>query len=109
MNHSCDPTVEIEVHTPDAEGNYPDGVGGEVRVARDRDLQVGDHLTFFYPSTEWASPKPFRCLCGSERRKCIGMQRGSRFLSAEVLERYFVNKHIRDLMVERDQTRGGEQ
>lgn len=106
MNHSCDPTVEIEVRTPDADGNYPDGIGGEVRVARDRDLQVGDHLTFFYPSTEWAGSRPFQCLCGSERKKCIGIHRGSSVLSKEVLNQYFINKHIHDLMAERDQMKG---
>ena len=71
---------------------------------RDRELQVGDHLTYFYPSTEWASPRPFECLCGARdtRRKCIGVQRGSKYLSKEVLDRYFVNDHVGELVADRD-------
>jgi hypothetical protein len=103
MNHSCAPTVELEVYPPDAQGRYPNGVAGEVRVARDRDLQVGDDLTWFYPSTEWASPRPFQCLCGTEGERCIGFQRGSKYLGREQLDRYFINKHVDDLAAERDQ------
>ena len=103
MNHSCAPTVELEVYPPDAHGRYPDGVAGEVRVARDRDLQVGDEMTWFYPSTEWASPRPFQCRCGAEGRECIGFQRGSKYLSRERLDKHFVNKHVDDLVAERDQ------
>jgi hypothetical protein len=102
MNHSCAPTVELEVYSPDGQGRYPGGVAGEVRVVRDRDLQVGDELTWFYPSTEWASPRPFQCLCGAGEGMCIGMQKGSKYLSREVLDRYFVNKHVGELMEERD-------
>lgn len=43
MNHSCAPSVEV------------DTAKMEVRVSRHRDLKVGDHLTFFYPSSEWDS------------------------------------------------------
>lgn len=59
---SCSPTAEIEVHEPDAQGNYPGGSSGEVRVVGDRDLQVGDQVTWFYPCTEWESPRPCTCL-----------------------------------------------
>lgn len=78
MNHSCAPTVEIEVRTSNPQDGYPDGISGEVRVAHNRDLEVGDELTFFYPSTEWASASPFKCLCGAGEGRCIGMQRGIR-------------------------------
>lgn len=83
MNHSCSPTVEIKVYEPDAEGQCPNGLAGEVRVVNDRNLQAGDDVTWFYPSTEWESPRPFTCLCGAdeggESKKCIGVQRGSKF------------------------------
>ena len=106
-NHSCSPTVEIQVYEPDAQGNYPGGVSGEVRVVGDHDLQVGDDVTWFYPSTEWESPRPFKCLCGTEERgegkRCIGTQRGSKFLDQGVLQNYFMNKHVVELVAERDQ------
>lgn len=91
MNHSCKPTVEIEVHEPDVHGNYPNGTAGEVRVVSGRDLQVGDDMTWFYPCTEWESPRPFACLCGAAdgsengSKTCIGTQKGSKFLGQEVL------------------------
>ncbi len=103
INHSCAPTVEIVTRALNPEdGGDPKGVAGDVRVARDRDLEVGDPWTFFYPSTEWASPRPFECLCGEDGGKCISMQRGSKYLSKEVLDRYFINDHIHHLVAERD-------
>ena len=94
------------MYEPDAQGNYPEGLSGEVRVVGERDLQVGDEVTWFYPCTEWESPRPFRCLCGTEKRgegkRCIGMQRGSKFLGQQVLQNYFVNKHVGELVAERD-------
>ncbi|KAL9594337.1 MAG: hypothetical protein Q9219_007087 [cf. Caloplaca sp. 3 TL-2023] len=81
INHSCAPTVEIEVFEPDPQDEYQDERSGEIRVARDRDLQIGDEATYFYPSTEWESPRPFECLCRAdemgEDNKCIGIQRGN--------------------------------
>ena len=90
------------MHAPDSEGCYANGIAGEVRVARDRDLEVGDELTFFYPSTEWGCARPFDCVCGAGEDWCIGVHRGAEGLSKEVMERYFVNKHIRVLVAERD-------
>ena len=106
MNHSCAPTVELVLYAPDADGEYQNGIGGEVRVARDRDLAVGDELTFFYPSTEWDCVSPFRYLCGlsssskEEGKRCIRTQRGSKYLSDEVLGRYLFNKHIHSFLAE---------
>lgn len=102
MNHSCAPTVEIEVFPPDAKGVYIDGRAGEVRVVKGRDLQKGEELTFFYPSTEYISPRPFKCLCAAEKGICIGVQKGACFVDAQVLENHFVNKHIYQLLGERD-------
>ena len=74
----------------------------------DRDLQVGDEVKWFYPCSEWESPRPFTCLCGTERsgegKGCIGLQRGSKYLSREVLQKYFVNKHVADMVAGRDGT-----
>ena len=69
-------------------------------MARDRGLQKGDELFWFYPSAEWASPRPFQCICGQE--ECIRWQRGSQALSERVLNNYFVNEHVKELVRERD-------
>lgn len=81
LNHSCRPSVVVDT---DARA---------VRAARD--LGAGDELTFFYPSTEWDMSRPFACLCGAP--DCLGTIAGARYLPAETLSRYSVNRHIREL------------
>lgn len=109
-NHSCDPALEVFVIEPDAAGQYPSslpeqadapavdggeyGVCLELRVRKDRNLKIGDDMDWFYPSTEYHSPRPFECRCGAPEGICIGMQRGGKFLSNEVLSRYHISPHI---------------
>jgi hypothetical protein len=102
MNHSCAPTVEIEVFSPDDRGLYVDGRAGEVRVVKGRDLKEGDELVWFYPSTEFISPRPFECRCGAGEGACISMQRGACYVDPEFLTKHFLNQHIYELLEERD-------
>ncbi|KAK6496091.1 hypothetical protein TWF481_002115 [Arthrobotrys musiformis] len=102
INHSCSPSIDIEVYPPNSEGVYVNGTCGELRVVADRDLEAGEELTFFYPSTEYISPRPFTCLCGAESGVCIGKQEGAHFLANSILEKYFLNTHIKELIAERD-------
>ena len=53
MNHSCEPTLIVDV------------THRVICVAKE--LNPGDELTFFYPSTEWEMDQPFPCWCGSEK------------------------------------------
>lgn len=96
LNHSCTPSVEIHLYEQDAQGCFPDGVAGEVLVLHDRDLSVGDDMTFFYPSTEWDVAAPFQCMCGAGER-CLGEQRGSMYMPKDKLDLYFINQHVKDL------------
>ena len=77
-----------------------------MRVVGDRDLQIGDEITYFYPATEWESPRPVKCLCGTEEsgegKKCIGIQKGSKYLDQRTLRKYFMNKHVVELAAKRD-------
>ncbi|KND00976.1 uncharacterized protein SPPG_04074 [Spizellomyces punctatus DAOM BR117] len=82
MNHSCDPSVIIDVET--------------LEVIAARDLQPGDEATFFYPSTEWDMSQPFDCWCGAPQ--CIKRVSGAKNLPAEALKCQFINKHIRSLL-----------
>ena len=86
-NHSCRPSLEFQMYSPDAKGKYPQqlpyelpkgqpapvpgkhGIAGEVRVSRNKAIRKGEDLSFFYPSTEWKSVKPFDCLCGASERR----------------------------------------
>lgn len=84
MNHSCDPSTILETT--------------RMLVFAARDLAQGEELTFFYPSTEWEMSAPFICLCGAPN--CIHVVAGARFLPVSTLEHHFLNRHIRDLMIE---------
>jgi len=84
LNHSCDPNVILDTTNM-------------VMVAL-RDIAKGEELSFFYPSTEWEMAAPFICLCGASN--CIHVVAGARFLPLSTLEHHFLNKHIREMMIE---------
>lgn len=84
LNHACDPSVILDTT--------------RLLVFAAKDLQEGDELTFFYPSTEWEMSSPFICLCGAPN--CIHVVAGARFLALSTLEGHFLNYHIRQLMIE---------
>lgn len=78
LNHACRPNTVIDT---------------EARtVSATRDIESGEILNFFYPSTEWEMDRPFICQCGAP--DCVKIVAGARYLSAEVLSRSFVNLHI---------------
>ena len=84
MNHSCNPNTFLDTT--------------RMLVFAARDVAAGEELTFFYPSTEWEMSSPFICLCGATN--CIHVVAGARFLPLSTLENHFLNRHIRELMVE---------
>jgi hypothetical protein len=69
----------------------------EVR-AGENGLKEGDELTFFYPSTEWDMSQPFECLC--EAKECRGKITGARDMDGGILAKYWLNKHIEELLEE---------
>ena len=84
MNHSCTPSTFLDTT--------------RMLVFATRDIAAGEELTFFYPSTEWEMASPFICLCGATN--CIHVVAGARFLPLSTLEQHFLNRHIRELMIE---------
>jgi hypothetical protein len=84
INHSCDPNTVF-----DAEA---------IALRAIRDVEPGDELTFFYPSTEWDMHHPFVCRCGAPQ--CVRLVAGAKYLSADVLGRYYINPHVRDLLLQ---------
>ncbi|SAM03778.1 hypothetical protein [Absidia glauca] len=87
MNHSCDPTMSMDVD--------------RMAIVALKDVKAGDEMTFFYPSTEWDMAQPFACWCGSS--KCIETVRGAKHLSTDTLKQFVLSKHIQQLVNERDQ------
>jgi hypothetical protein len=84
LNHSCDPNVILDTTN--------------MQMVARRDIEQGEELSFFYPSTEWEMDAPFICLCGATN--CIHVVAGARFLSLSTLEHHFLNRHIREEMIE---------
>jgi hypothetical protein len=84
LNHSCDPNVILDT--------------ANLLVYACKDIEIGEELSFFYPATEWEMDAPFICLCGSA--SCIHVVAGARFLPLSTLEHHFLNKHIREYMIE---------
>jgi hypothetical protein len=84
LNHSCDPNVILDTEHL-------------LMVAR-RNIAKGEELSFFYPATEWEMDAPFICLCGAVN--CIHVVAGARFLPLSTLENHYLNRHIREMMID---------
>ena len=84
LNHSCDPNVMLDTEN--------------LQMIARRDIEKGEELSFFYPSTEWEMDAPFICLCGAS--SCIHVVAGARFLPLSTLENHYLNRHIREMMIE---------
>lgn len=82
INHSCDPSVFVDVQ--------------ERCVVTLEALSPGQELTYFYPSTEYVSSKPLVCRCGAER--CIGIYAGAKYLTVAKLAEYRLNLHVIDMV-----------
>lgn len=82
MNHSCQPNTLVDTTN--------------LTIRAIREIAPGESLTFFYPSTEWELDRPFVCLCGAPG--CVRLVAGAKYLSIDVLRRYFVNQHIREMI-----------
>ena len=78
LNHSCLPTVIVNTT--------------EMTVRACRDIQPGEELSFFYPSTEWMMDRPFVCLCGAPN--CIRLVAGAVYVPLDLMGRYFINDHV---------------
>lgn len=78
LNHSCRPNTVIDTAAR--------------TVTASRDVEAGEILNFFYPSTEWEMDRPFVCQCGAP--DCVKVVAGARHLAPEALARSYVNLHI---------------
>jgi hypothetical protein len=83
INHSCEPNVFFDTTS--------------MQLICLKELNVGDELTFFYPSTEWNMVQPFVCNCGSA--ECLQLINGASHLSEKTLSKYrftdFIHQQIR--------------
>lgn len=84
LNHSCVPNSIVDI--------------GTRTVVAARDIDGGEELTYFYPSTEWDMVGPFTCDCGAPG--CLRLIRGARHLPADFGWPVAANEHIRSLLAE---------
>ena len=78
INHSCEPNVFFNTTN--------------MVVTCLKKIEVGEALTFFYPSTEWSMEQGFDCLCESEQ--CLAKIQGAAHLSPDILKNYKLSDHI---------------
>ncbi|KAG8894610.1 hypothetical protein FRB99_001103 [Tulasnella sp. 403] len=57
VNHSCEPNVAFDISSSFRQ---------DWHVRALKDINAGNALTFFYPSTEWDMAQPFDCSCNSK-------------------------------------------
>lgn len=82
-NHSCSPSAFFDTTS--------------MVLISLRDIQPGDEITFFYPSTEWEMAEPFKCNCGSP--ECLKVIRGAASLEKKTLEKYMLTDFIREMIL----------
>ncbi len=78
MNHSCEPNCFFDTT--------------RMEVVALRDIEDGEELSFFYPSTEWDMAQPFECLCGTA--SCLKTIQGARHIDRNVLKNYRLSDYI---------------
>ncbi|KAI0084490.1 hypothetical protein BDY19DRAFT_997703 [Irpex rosettiformis] len=94
-NHSCEPNTFWDLTSH--------GIS-EWHVRAVKTIEVGDEITFFYPSTEWDMEQPFNCRCRTA--SCLGHIAGAKHLASSKLEnRGGINTWIMRLSEEKDEGR----
>lgn len=85
INHSCDPNVFFDTTL--------------MQLVALKELNPGDEMTFFYPSTEWQMTQSFNCYCGSPN--CLGDIRGAAYLSEDIIKQYRFTDFIQQQLAKR--------
>jgi len=60
VNHSCEPNIAFDLTSADKQKWHARAL---------RDIDPGETITFFYPSTEWDMKQSFECQCGTPVRE----------------------------------------
>lgn len=85
INHSCDPNVFFDTTT--------------MQLIALKEIQPGDEMIFFYPSTEWDMVQPFDCFCGTSG--CLHRIKGASHLTEEETNRYRLTDFINEQLLKR--------
>jgi hypothetical protein len=79
INHSCSPSVFFDTTS--------------MQLVCLAEINEGDEMTFFYPSTEWEMVQPFTCYCGSSN--CLTKIQGAAHIKDEILDQYRLTDFIK--------------
>lgn len=85
INHGCNPNVFFDTTN--------------MELLALKEIQPGDELLFFYPSTEWDMDQPFDCFCGTSQ--CLHRIQGASYLSDEIAGKYKLTDFIQQKMQNR--------
>jgi len=85
VNHSCKPNAYFDVE--------------KMELVAMENIQAGEQITFFYPSTEWDMAQPFDCHCRQD--ECFGVIRGAAYLSLEQIKKHRFTSYVRQKIKER--------
>jgi hypothetical protein len=85
INHSCEPNVFFDTTT--------------MQVIALKEIQPGDELLFFYPSSEWDMTQPFDCFCGTAR--CLHRIKGAAHLTETEAQHYRLTDFIQQQLLNR--------
>ena len=78
VNHSCAPNVFFDTT--------------RMELIALTNIEVGDELVFFYPSTEWSMQQPFSCRCGN--RTCLQTIKGAAHIPVTRLKKYRLSDFV---------------
>jgi hypothetical protein len=92
INHSCEPNVYFDV--------------SKHKVRCLRDIEAGEELTFFYPSTEWSMVQAFECTCSNP--SCLGIIKGAAYLDKNLIKKYKLADHIMEKLSEQPLIESGK-
>jgi hypothetical protein len=85
INHSCEPNVFFDTT--------------HMKLLALKEIQPGDELMFFYPSSEWSMTQAFDCFCGTA--KCLHRIQGAAHLTDEEAMRYKLTDFIQQQLLNR--------
>ena len=81
-NHSCNPNVFFDTT------NY--------ELIALKNIEIGEELTFFYPSSEWDMTQSFACTCNN--KNCLHNIKGAKYLAKEILPNYRFTDFINSML-----------
>jgi hypothetical protein len=84
-NHSCAPNVFFDTKA--------------MKLIALKEIQPGDELLYFYPSTEWSMTQPFECFCGTQQ--CLHKIQGAAYLSEREIQQYRLTQFIIEKLANR--------